>query len=74
MPLSKITAASITDNSVTTAKVADDAITGAKIENNPTIAGNLTVSGGFIPSTRKEISKVNILSQKRWSKHIFKIQ
>ena len=50
MPLSKITAASITDNSVTTAKVADDAITGAKIENNPTIAGNLTVSGGFIPS------------------------
>ena len=50
MPLSKITAASITDNSVTTAKVADDAITGAKIENNPTIAGNLTVSGGLIPS------------------------
>ena len=50
MPLSKITAASISDNSVTTAKVADDAITGAKIENNPTIAGNLTVSGGFIPS------------------------
>ncbi len=47
MPLSKITAASITDNSITTAKVADDAITGAKIENNPTIAGNLTVSGSL---------------------------
>tara|TARA_Y100000816_G_scaffold288468_1_gene273076 strand:- start:4043 stop:5263 length:1221 start_codon:yes stop_codon:yes gene_type:complete len=59
MPLSKITAASITDNSVTTAKVADDAITGAKIENNPTIAGNLTVSGGFIPST--SLSTRNII-------------
>jgi len=59
MPLSKITAASITDNSVTTAKVADDAVTGAKIENNPTIAGNLTVSGDFIPST--SLSTQNIL-------------
>ena len=35
----------IADDAVTTAKVADDAITGALIENNPTIAGNLTVSG-----------------------------
>jgi hypothetical protein len=65
MPLSKITAASITDNSVTTAKVADDAITGAKIENNPTIAGNLTVSGNasvtgdLIPST--SLSTENII-------------
>ena len=65
MPLSKITAASISDNSVTTAKVADDAITGAKIENNPTIAGNLTVSGNasvtgdFVPST--SLSSQNIL-------------
>ena len=30
---------------VPTAAIADDAVTGAKIENNPTIAGNLTVSG-----------------------------
>ena len=59
MPLSKITAASISDNSVTTAKVADDAITGAKIENNPTIAGNLTVSGSFAPS--KNTSNKNML-------------
>ena len=35
----------IASNAVTTAKIADDAVTGAKIENNPTIAGNLTVSG-----------------------------
>ena len=66
MPLSKITAASITDNSVTTAKVADDAITGAKIENNPTIAGNLTVSGNasvtgdFIPSTSSSTQNILI--------------
>ena len=35
----------IADDAVTTAKVADDAITGALIENNPTIAGNLSVAG-----------------------------
>ena len=35
------------NNIITTANVADDAITGAKIENNPTIAGNLTVAGTF---------------------------
>ena len=51
MALSKITTASLADDSVTTAKILDDNITGAKIENNPTIAGNLTVSGGLIPST-----------------------
>jgi hypothetical protein len=34
-----------------TASLVDDAVTGAKIENNPTIAGNLTVSGDFVPST-----------------------
>ena len=34
-----------TDGSVSTNKIANDAVTGAKIENNPTIAGNLTVSG-----------------------------
>jgi len=30
---------------VPTAAIQDDAVTGAKIENNPTIAGNLTVDG-----------------------------
>lgn len=56
MPLSKITAASITD----------DAVTGAKIENNPTIAGNLTVSGNasvtgdFIPSTSSSTQNILI--------------
>ena len=33
------------DGTVSTSKIANDAVTGAKIENNPTIAGNLTVSG-----------------------------
>ena len=55
MPLSRINAQSLTDgsivtaeiadNAISTAKLADDSVTGAKIENNPTIAGNLTVSG-----------------------------
>ena len=36
---------------VTTKVIADDAVTGAKIENNPTVAGNLTVTGDVIPST-----------------------
>ena len=44
---------------ITTASLADDSVTGAKIENNPTIAGNLTVSGGFIPS--ESTSNRNIL-------------
>ena len=34
-----------------TASIVDDAVTGAKIENNPTIAGNLTVTGDLVPST-----------------------
>ena len=45
MATEKISTSIIADDAVTTAKVADDAITGALIENNPTIAGNLTVSG-----------------------------
>ena len=49
MPLSKIS----------TNQIADDAVTGVKIENNPTIAGNLTVSGDFVPST--SLSTENIL-------------
>ena len=42
-----------------TASIVDDAVTGAKIENNPTIAGNLTVSGDIVPST--PLSHRNIL-------------
>ena len=44
---------------ITTASLSDDSVTGAKVENNPTIAGNLTVSGDFIPST--SLSTQNIL-------------
>ena len=44
---------------ITTASLADDSVTGAKIENNPTIAGNLTVSGEFIPS--EAIANKNII-------------
>ena len=36
---------------IPTGLIKDDAVTGAKIENNPTIAGNLTVSGDLVPST-----------------------
>ena len=41
----RTTVTHVADKAVTTGKIADDAVTGAKIENNPTIAGNLTVSG-----------------------------
>jgi len=37
--------------SIDTAHIGDDQVTGAKIENNPTIAGNLTVSGDLVPSS-----------------------
>ena len=37
--------AHLADNAVGTDEIADDAVTGAKIEDNPTIAGNLTVNG-----------------------------
>tara|TARA_B100000989_G_scaffold51343_1_gene34141 strand:- start:70 stop:1200 length:1131 start_codon:yes stop_codon:yes gene_type:complete len=40
-----VTTSKLATNAVSTAKISDDAVTGAKIENNPTIAGNLTVSG-----------------------------
>ena len=40
----------LVDGSIDTSHIADDQVTGAKIENNPTIAGNLTVSGDLIPS------------------------
>ena len=43
--------AELADDAVETVKIANDQITGAKIENNPTIAGNLTVSGDLVPST-----------------------
>lgn len=55
MAISKIISSSISDNTVVaadigpnavgTSELEDDAVTGAKIENNPTIAGNLTVGG-----------------------------
>ena len=51
----------IADDAVTTAKVADDAVTGAKIENNPTVAGNLTVSG---TSTLTGALSVDTISEK----------
>ena len=35
----------IADDAITNAKIANDAVTGAKIEDNPTIAGNLTIAG-----------------------------
>ena len=41
----RTTVTHVADQSVTTGKIANDAVTGAKIENNPTIAGNLTVAG-----------------------------
>ena len=39
------------DGSIDTAHIGDDQVTGAKIENNPTIAGNLTVTGDIVPSS-----------------------
>ena len=41
----------ITAASIDTAHIADDQVTGAKIENNPSIAGNLTVGGDLVPAT-----------------------
>ena len=40
-----IASAKIADDAITNAKIANDAVTGAKIEDNPTIAGNLTIAG-----------------------------
>ena len=61
IPDNSITAAKIVEGTITvgdigtdavgTDEIANDAVTGAKIENNPTIAGNLTVSGDLVPST-----------------------
>jgi len=41
----------LVDGSIDTSHIGDDQVTGAKIENNPTIAGNLTVSGDLVPAT-----------------------
>ena len=49
----------VTAGAIDTAHVGDDQITGAKIENNPTIAGKLTVAGDFVPS--KPLSNRNTL-------------
>ena len=35
------------DGTISTAKLIDDSVTGAKIENNPTIAGKITATGGI---------------------------
>ena len=43
-----IASAKIADNAITNAKILNDAVTGAKIEDNPTIAGNLTIAGDTI--------------------------
>ena len=43
-----------------TASIVDDAVTGAKIENNPTIAGNLTVTGDIVPSTPLSNRRIGI--------------
>ena len=40
-----IASAKIADDAITNAKILNDAVTGAKIEDNPTIAGNLTIAG-----------------------------
>ena len=45
---------------INTNSIADDAVTGAKVENNPTIAGNLTVSGDFVPSISTSTSNILI--------------
>ena len=52
---------------IVTAGIADDAITGAKIENNPTIAGNLTVSGGFLPTD--PVTNKNIIINGNFAVH-----
>tara|TARA_R100001440_G_C2484518_1_gene113950 strand:+ start:29 stop:619 length:591 start_codon:yes stop_codon:yes gene_type:complete len=44
---------------VRTGGITDDAVTGAKIENNPTIAGNLTVSGSSNVSLGADMWRLN---------------
>jgi len=53
MAIDRITTGAVLDGAIATADIADDAVTGAKIENNPTIAGNLTVnrSGNGVAQT-----------------------
>ena len=46
-----VDSAELVDGSIDTSHIGDDQVTGAKIENNPTIAGNLTVSGDLVPAT-----------------------
>ena len=50
MPLSRIASSMVTDKTLLTVDIADNAVTGDKIEDNPTIAGNLSVTGDFLPS------------------------
>tara|TARA_R100001510_G_scaffold33026_1_gene29523 strand:+ start:199 stop:867 length:669 start_codon:yes stop_codon:yes gene_type:complete len=48
---------------LTTSDITDGIITGAKIENNPTIAGNLTVSGTTTLSSTLAVTGVSTLSE-----------
>ncbi len=50
----------VTAGAVDTAHIGDDQVTGAKIENNPTIAGNLTVSGTSTLSSIKQTDAQNL--------------
>ena len=47
MAIDTIKSSAVLDGAIATADIADDAVTGAKIENNPTIAGNATISGSL---------------------------
>ena len=47
---------------VTTAVITDDSVTGAKIENNPTVAGNLTVAGTSTLTGNTTISGTSTLT------------
>ena len=47
---------------VTTGVITDDAVTGAKIENNPTVAGNLTVAGTSTLTGNTTISGTSTLT------------
>ena len=57
-----IGASELANNAVDTAAIADDAVTGAKIENNPTVAGNLTVAGTSTLTGNTTISGTSTLT------------
>ena len=65
-----VTNAKIGAGAVGTTEVADDAITGAKIENNPTIAGNLAVTGGTTMSSTANIAGALTMSGNNFANNI----